>query len=472
MEIARADQFLAENNGPAAFAALGRATTLDANNVDGWLKLGLLQLRAGDATAADQSFQRAQELAPDNITALDNLVILSIRGGELDRAKRYMDALLVLQPDDPAGLLAQGAIALRERRLPDALAASEHLVKDYPDISEGSLLRARTLFALGRPKEGVDLLEKWLTTHVGSDGAKGVLLLLLERYQADGDVAGIRSASRRLHDLAPGDPRYALESARADMAEGHRDQADNIVEALLQAHAESPAVARAVLAYWRDMLPPDQARARALALAASAKPATKVAIANSLVDVGLPTDALAVVVPLVGPKVTAATVDARAVQVRALAAIGDIGEARRRADKVLDFDGGVVPVLLVRAQLFLSARAYDAALADAQLAQSSDGGSEAAAAMIARIYATQGNRPLAQQAYALAVQRFPDSFGLLSAYLDWLKAAGRQHDAMQAAGSFARLHRHHKVAWRRYADLCRAENDACLMEAQAGLAGG
>ena len=471
LEVAKADQLLAENNGYGAFVALGRATRLDANNVDAWLKLGLLQLRAGDATAADQSFQRAQELAPDNIAALDNLVILSIRGGDLDRAKRYMDALLVLQPDDPAGLLAQGAIALRERRLPDALAASERLVKDYTDISEGFLLRARVLTALGRPREATDLLEQWLATHVGNGGAKNVLLLLLERYREDGNVGGIRSVARRLHDLAPDEPRYALEVARADVAEGHRDRADGIVRALLRAHPRTPAVTRAVLAFWRDTLPPGEARARALALAGGASVPTKVAIANSLVDVGLAADALAVVMPLVGSEVTAGTVDARAAQVRALAAIGDVREARRRADQVLAFDGGVVAVLMVRAQLFLAARAYDAALADAQLAQNSDADNEAAAGLIARIYAAQGNSALAQQAYALAVQRFPDSFGMLSAYLDWLNAAGRRRDAVQAAGSYARQHRRSAPAWRRYADLCRAEQDPCLAEAQAALAG-
>lgn len=467
MEVARADQLTAQKDMGGALQALGRATALDANNVDAWVKLGTLQLRAGDATSADQSFQRAQELAPDNIAALENLVILSIRGGDVDRAKRYLDALLVLQPDDPAGLLGQGAIALRERKPADALATSGRLVANYPDIAESYQLRARALAALGRPKEADDLLEKWLVTHPGDPGTKDVLLLLLDRYRADGDVTGIRSAAVRLHALLPDDPRYALETARAYRAQGKVDLAEDAVQDLLRAHPNSTAVTRAVLAYWRDVLPPADARTRTLALAERAGPAVKIAVANSLTDAGLGTDALGLLTPLAGPTVTAETVDAAAAQARAFAALGRTAEARRRADEVLGFDPGNVSALLVRARLSLAARQFEAAIADAQLAVSNDATSEAAAALVAQVYAAQGNQPLAQQAYALAIQRFADSYGLLSKYLDWLSSAGRRREAMQLVGSFARHHRRSDAAWRRYADLCRTENDPCLAEAQA-----
>jgi len=466
--MAEGDERLDARDMGRALAAYGRATRLDGNNVDAWLRLGRAQLQAGDPTGADQSFQRAQELAPDNIEALDNLVILSVRGGEVDRAKQYLDTLQVLQPDDPAGLLAQGTVALRERRPADALAVADRLVGNYPDLAEGLLLRSRALAGLDRRRDAVAALEAWLKVHGGDPRAGDVLRELLDQHRSAGDVAAIRDVAGRLHALEPGEPRFALEVARAARAAGRAAEADATVAALLVAHPGAPDVARAVLAWWRDQLSPGEARRRALALA-DAQPPLRTLIAGTLIDWGQPAAALAMVPLPADPQMAAATLDAHVVAARALAALGRGAAARAEADRILAFDPGNVPALLVRARLALAARDFAGALADAQLARSSDASSEDAAMLVPRIHAAAGDPVLAQQAYALGVQAFPDSYAFLSTYLDWLGAAHRPRDAMQAVASFARRHPRHAPAWRRMAALCADLGDPCLIEARAGL---
>lgn len=471
-QAAIADQLAAQKAFPAAAVAMGRATRLDGNNTDLWLKLGHVSLQAGDFAAADQAFQRAAELQPDSVEALENLVMLALRAGMMDQAKRFMDPLLVLQPDDPAGLLTQGSIALHERRYGEAIATADRLMATAPDITEAYLLRARALTGAGRTGEGIALLEKRATAAPAEADARALLSLLLDLYRRTGDVAGVRGTALRLHRLLPADPSYAMESARAYHAQGRDDLADATIADLRRAHPGSVGIVRAIVAYRVATLPGPAARAAVAAMARGAPPGIVAAVAGALVDMGDAGQALALVGPLIGPAVDAGNVDAATASARALAALGRDGEARARIDRVLAFDSGNVPALVTRARFRLARRDLAGALTDAQLAWSSDDDSQDAALLIAQIYDAGGNAGLAQQSYARAVQAFPDNYPLLGRYLDWLVAAGRRDAAIDAVSSYARRHRANRVAWQRYAALCTAAGNACVEEARQGLAAG
>ena len=468
-QAALADQLMALKAYPAAATALGRATALDSDNPTLWLKLGRAQLQAGNTGAADQAFQRAAELVPDSVEALENLVVLAVRAGQIDRARRILDPLLVLQPDDPAGLLAQGAIALRERRAGEALAAADRLIAVSPDVGEAYVLRARALWAQGQRDEALALLRK--RAALSPDGADGIEVraLLVDYYRQSGDLAGVRSTALELHRLQPKDPSYALESARALHAQGRDAEADGVLAALMQAHPGSTAIVQAVIDYRRATLPPAQAREAVAALAARARPPIVALIANALTDMGAPAQALALVGTHGGGIVEAGTVDAAIATARALAASGQAGPARARLDAVLAFDEGNVAALVARARLRMAAHDFAGALADAQLAQASDGTSQPAALLVAQVQAAAGDRVLAQQAFAQAVRTLPDSFPVLTTYLDWLEGTGRARDGITPAASFARQHRGNRAAWRRYAALCRETSNPCLAEAEVGL---
>lgn len=460
-EAGLADQLADAKAYPAAAAAMARATALDADDPALWLKFGRLQLQAGDPGGADQAFQRAAELAPDNVEALENLAILSVRAGQPDRARRYMDPLLVLQPDDPAALLAQGAIALRERHAPEALATADRLLQVSPDLAEAHILRARALMATGRLDDAIALLRKRATVLTDGPDAIEVRALLVDAYRQAGDLAGVRATALELHRLQPDDPAYALESARALHAQGRDREADAVLAGLRKGHPGSVAIARAIMDYRRSTMSPVAARDAVAALAVGASPAIIVVVANTLTDMGAPARALALAAPLAAGAPTGRSLDAGTAAARAEAALGRPGAAAKRLDAILRFDSANVPALIERARLRLASRDFAGALADAQLAQSGDDGSQAAALLVARAYAGARQGVLAQQAYAQALQGFPDSFPVLAEYLDWLAATGHAADGLTPAASFARRHRGNAAAVGRYEGLCRLTGASC-----------
>lgn len=468
---AKADQLAASGNVRGAIAALNSASAADGNNADVWVRLAHLQLQLSDPASASTSFQRALELAPDNIDALENLAVLAVRGNEIDDAKRYMEPLLLLQPNDPAGLLAKGAVALREHRNADAKAASDQLIASNPELGESYLLDGRALVAIGRPREAIAILEKRAKVEADRGTLQELLELLLDTYQLVGDIGGIRSVSLRLHDIVPADPRYTMESARARHAQGRDDEARALVDGLERQYPHATAILQAIADYWRGTLPPDAALVALRGMAARATVPGKATIAGRMIDMGQPQAALQLLAPYARGTVTTATVDTDTAYARALVAAGRVSEARALIDRVLDYDGANIAALIIRARMLLAEGKLTAALADAQLASTGDQTNQEAALLTARIYATQGNGVLAQQAYALAVQAFPASFPVLETYTDWLIDTHRPGSALFPLASFARRHPGDLAAWRQYARACAAAADSCIDEARAGSRG-
>lgn len=466
--VAKADQLASSGNIRGAIGALQSASSADGNNGDIWVKLGHLQLQAGDPGSASSSFQRALELAPDNIDALENLAVLAVRGNETEDAKRYMEPLLLLQPNDPAGLLAKGAVALREHRNADAKAASDQLIASNPELGETYLLDARALVAIGRPRDAIAVLEKRAKVETDKSTRQELLELLLDTYQQVADADGIRSVALRLHDLVPADPRYTMESARARHAEGRDDEARALIDGLERQYPHATAILQAIADYWRSTLPPDAALAALQQMATRATVPGKATIAGKMIDMGRPDAALLLLAPYARGKITTGTVDTDTAYARALVAVGRIPDARALVDRVLAYDGANLAALIIRARMLLAQGQLAAALADAQVASTGDQTSEEAALLTARIYAAQGNSVLAQQTYALAVQAFPASFPVLKTYTDWLIDMHRPGSALFPLASYARRHRGNLAAWRQYAAACVAAGDPCIDEARAG----
>lgn len=452
---------------PAAVPVIQRAIALDSDEPRLWLKLGRAQFQIGNFAGAAASYQRAFDLAPDNVEALQNLALLSVRGGTAEDARRYIEPLMVLQPNDLAGLLAQGALALRDKKYPAASGIADKLISLYPALAQGYMLRARVQASTGRPRDAIAVLEKQSTT--GPENPE-LLSQLLEAYQQAGDVQGIRDVSIRLAKVRPDDPRYAMESARAYHARGDDARARAILATLEKTYAGSTAVIGAIAGYWRATLPPAEARAQVRQMAAALPTATKVALANTLIEMGDAGASATLLAPLAAGEVGAGNVDAQTGYARALIAVGRKADARARLERVIAFDQTNVAALMLRARLSYEARDWTSALNDVQLAQSNDPTNQEAAIMEAQAYAARGDRVLAQQAYASALGSFPDNREIFAAYTDFLRATRQPKLLVNVLSSYARRHPGDAATWRAYAQACDAvDNSICRDEAHAAL---
>ena len=97
----RAAQLLAEGNLPLALAHAEIAISLDATFPTTWSNTGVLYLRNGDRSAAEQAYLRALALKPTHTGALFNLIGLYERTGDRVRAAEMRARLDKLQSTDP-----------------------------------------------------------------------------------------------------------------------------------------------------------------------------------------------------------------------------------------------------------------------------------------------------------------------------------------------------------------------------------
>jgi len=431
------DRAMSNQAYPYALLAIKKSLSYDDTTARRYIKMAELQLQMGQPAGAAASFQAALDLEPDNIEALENLSILAVRGGQFDAAQRYIDPLLSLNPNDPAGLLASGAIALGQRHFSEASRLSDRIIQALPDRADGYVLKARALDGLGKTREAIDLLEKRATL---AEDPRDYLFQIMTFYRHVGDMQGIRATAIKMMPLYPNDPRYAIEAARAYAATGKQDKVHEIVDDLLNRFHNNPDVLIAIGDFWRDTQPIAVARTEVLKVATGAPPRVRSALADQLIDMGDPQNALKLLASLAPDEVTGRNVDAQTHYARALLATGQIAQAQAKVDAVLQFDENNPEALLVRSRIKLQAKDYRGAFTDAQLVANDDDSNEEAALLVAQIYAAQGNQVLAAGAFGTARQKFPDSSDALKAEVDWLLSQKRTEEAAQRAVSFYRGH--------------------------------
>lgn len=461
----QADAQIAGGDGVRAAETLEEAIEKDSNDPGRWVKLGRVRRDLGQPAQAVAAFQQAFDLDPTNIEAMQNLAVLYVAGRRYDEAKAIVDPLLSLSPDDIAGVLTTGAVAYYEERYGEALKIADRLIQLVPDSKEGYVLRAHVLEKTGHIAEAARVLEERLKLTPDDPEMAEQLLLL---YRSISNVEGVRSTAIKLVKLRPNDPRYRLEAVRAFHARGRIAEREEASAYILGRYRDNPSVLGALADFWIAALPRDEATRRTERAAAIAAPEAKAALAGRLIRSGALTAAARLLDPVAGQKVIQANADLHAMFAALLVAQGKMAAARDRASQVLAFDSGNDVALLARARAEQSLKRYDQALTDAQSALAQNPGNEGAALLIADVYAAQGNDSLANSAYADAQSAAPRSINVARARTGWLVRRGREAEAAQVAGLFARQVKRDD-AWALYADMCRAAKDPiCLLQAQAG----
>ncbi len=95
-----------EQGKPDAARTEFTAYTLRRGNVlEGWLKLGMAQLRAGDYLSAEKSFSTAYSINTNNAEALNGIGLARVQRGKPREAAQYFTAAIWYHPDNAPALL-------------------------------------------------------------------------------------------------------------------------------------------------------------------------------------------------------------------------------------------------------------------------------------------------------------------------------------------------------------------------------
>ena len=176
-----------------------------------------LDLRRGDAAAAQQHFAALKKAAPQNGQTLFLEAVLAEQRGELPRARELCQALLRGTPNNPRLLLLAGQVELRLGALG---VAEAHLSKAVGLVPKAPA--PRRLLAQVQARQGLG--DKALATlrplTEASPPDAEALSQALQIQLAGGDLRGADATAARLAKLQPGDSRTRTALALSQLALG------------------------------------------------------------------------------------------------------------------------------------------------------------------------------------------------------------------------------------------------------------
>lgn len=97
--------WMQENKPDKAVSEFTAFTLRKVNQPDGWLKLGLAQLRMHDLLPAEKSFSTARYWSPNNAEALNGLGLARMERGRPEEAEKFFQAAVQYHPDFAPAIL-------------------------------------------------------------------------------------------------------------------------------------------------------------------------------------------------------------------------------------------------------------------------------------------------------------------------------------------------------------------------------
>nr|WP_179220855.1 tetratricopeptide repeat protein [Sphingomonas laterariae] len=460
-----ADQLLQQGNPAAAAIEVRKALAKRDDVADYWILLARAEMTRRGYAGAVSAYLRALELDRGNLEALHALSELALAGGQLEDAEKYADQLLALNTQNVRALLVKGSIALNRKRFAEANDFADRVLTLDNGNEGGVLLRARILSAETKHGEAAALLEKALE----EKGETPALLSgLLDIYRAADDAPNIARTYGRILTLVPDNIGIQFDYARELYRTGKNQEAYAVISELQAKRPDDIGLQGRIVDLWLDAAGEPVPQAEIDRLAAEGSPAIKVAVARYVLEKGKPAEAQRILAPFVrDPVISAANVEAHAIYALSQNALGQGGDALRRVNAVLAFDGTNARALLLRARILLAQGKLDQAVADAQILVRDNPTMLPARLTLAQIYVRRKQGDLANAAYQDALKDFPGNPNILVAYLDYLMAAGKRWQALDAAETFTRRNPKLAAGWKARAAVCVMARDSDCAAASA-----
>ncbi len=134
-------------------------TSTSASAVDALVRTGLDQLGAGDAAAAQVTFENVLELDPDNVYGHYNLGYLAQEAGNDGRAKKHYDAALAIDAEFAPALFNLGIIT-ESSGLDAAVDLYRRSLVADPEQAAAHMRLGFALVYLGQTEEGEEHLSR------------------------------------------------------------------------------------------------------------------------------------------------------------------------------------------------------------------------------------------------------------------------------------------------------------------------
>ncbi|HET6628995.1 MAG TPA: XrtA/PEP-CTERM system TPR-repeat protein PrsT [Woeseiaceae bacterium] len=185
--------------------------------------IGGIALALERPEVARASFVKAQQLEPDNVATYLNIAGIDLRQGDLDAAKAQYEAALEHQPDSARLMMGLAQVAARAEQMDTAVEWLEQARTADPAALAPRLLLARVYL----DRRDYEKAETMAAEVVGLDATSAEAHNLLGlSQQGQGDTAAALASFSEADRLAPEQSRYRVNKARAELALGETEQAE------------------------------------------------------------------------------------------------------------------------------------------------------------------------------------------------------------------------------------------------------
>ena len=179
----------------------------NAERPESHLNIGLIQADHGQFEQAEAAYLTALRLQPSFTQAAVNLADLYRMQGRDADGEKILRQALTLDPGNAAAQHALGLLLIRQKRLPEAMAALGEAAKLDSGNPRYGYVYAVALNGAGQNQQAIRTLEAVLAKHPND---RDTLMALISFQGNAGQLDAARDYARRLAKLEPNDPRIQV----------------------------------------------------------------------------------------------------------------------------------------------------------------------------------------------------------------------------------------------------------------------
>ncbi|GGO60626.1 Uncharacterized conserved protein HemY, contains two TPR repeats [Roseovarius pacificus] len=431
-------ELLAEGDVQRAYVEFRNVFKLNPRHKEARMEYAMARLEAGDKSEAYGQLLRLVEQYPDTTEARILLAEMAIQTRNWDEAKRHGKAAVEMAPDDPRVRVIETALAYAEASRQEDNAAREEQaeiarteMESAPDNFIARSIVIDYLATNGRLEEALPVIDEGLAQHPEDYNLHQIKLQT--QVQA-GKMDLVGDTLRTMVETFPDDEEARRLLITWYIQQGDMEGAENFLRELAERPDADTGAHMAVIQFLRRTKGDDAAREEVQRLIETQDdPTVFIAVLASMdFDAGDRDRAIAALEQRVDgvETPTAESNDAKFLLVRMLASTGNHVGARARIEEILDNDASHVQALKARAGLRIDDDEPGEAIIDLRTALSQAPEDPEIMTLMARAHERAGDRALAGERYALAVElsnRAPEESMRYAAFLiaeDRPEAAG------------------------------------------------
>ncbi|RKT32354.1 uncharacterized protein HemY [Roseovarius halotolerans] len=405
-------ELLSEGDFSRAFVEFRNVFKLDPQHKDARMAYARTQMERGNPSEAYGQFLRVVEQYPDTVEARIALAEMAINGRNWEEARRHGDAAIKLAPDDPRVKVIETALAYGDATRSenadaraDAAEDARNRLDEAPDNFIARMVVIDYLANSGKIEEALPVIDEGLDQRPESYELHRIKLSA--NVQA-GDMDAVGETLEKMVEAFPDDEEARRMLITWYIKRGDMEGAERFLRELAQRPDAEDGAKLAVVQFLRRTKGNDAARDELENLIESEEdPTTYIAVLASMdFDDGKRDEAIATLEELLDgiEEATGDSNRAKFVLAQMLAATGNHVGARARVEEILADDPSNVQALKARANWLIEEDKPGAAIIDLRTALSQAPRDPEVMTLMARAHERAGDRSLAGERYALAVE--------------------------------------------------------------------